>query len=183
MKREKKLVIVCHCILNCNSKVEGLSEYQGALEFNKRLIDEGFGIIQLPCPEMMMYGIKRWGHVKDQFDNMVYRKKCRELLVDYIYQIDMYIKSGYDIRGIIGVDGSPSCGYNLTCTSDNWCGELSGCDNLSKKLGDIKMVNEKGVFIEELVMLLEESCLDVPIYAIDESNLNKSLDNICSILL
>lgn len=178
MKRDKKIILVCHCILNCNSKVEGLSEYKGALEFNKRLIDQGFGIIQLPCPEMMMYGIKRWGHVKEQFDNPIYRNKCRELLVNYIYQIEMYLKSNYEVKGIIAIDGSPSCGYNLTCSSSSWYGELSGCHNLLEKMQDISMVKGSGIFIEELIKLLKENNINVPILAIDESNLEESLKNI-----
>ncbi|MDO7204731.1 hypothetical protein Q5M85_11795 [Paraclostridium bifermentans] len=54
------------------------------------------------------------------------------------------------LKAIIAIDGSPSCGYNKTCSSDNWFGELSGCNNLSEKLNDVKMVSGKGIFIEEL---------------------------------
>lgn len=69
MKRNKKIALVSHCILNANSKVEGLSEYGGMLkDVMNYLMDEGYGIIQMPCPEMAIYGIKRWGHVKEQFD-------------------------------------------------------------------------------------------------------------------
>lgn len=182
MKRNKKIVIVCHCILNCNSKVEGLSEYEGALGFNKKLIDDGFGIIQLPCPEIMMYGMNRWGHVKEQFDNMVYRNKCRELLINYIYQIDMYLKSGYEIKGIVAINGSPSCGYDKTCSSKNWYGELSGCKNLNEKIDDVKMVDGKGVFIEELLNLLKEHNLEIPIVGINEWDLENSLENVYEIL-
>lgn len=178
MLRSKKIIIVCHCILNCNSKVEGLSEYNGALEFNKKLIDEGFGIIQLPCPEMILYGIKRWGHVKEQFDNMMYRSKCREILKDYVIQIDMYLKSGYDIKGIVAIEGSPSCGYTKTCSSQNWFGELSGCKNLTEKLNDIQMVNDRGVFMDEFIKLLEDNNLDINILGLDESDLENSLERI-----
>jgi len=134
MKRSKKIVVLCHCILNCNSKVEGSSDYEGAMYFNKKLIDDGFGIIQLPCPELIMYGIKRWGHSKEQFDNIIYREKCRELLLSYIYQIKMYIDNAYEVKAVIAIDGSPSCGYNKTCSSKLWYGELSGCKNLNKKI-------------------------------------------------
>nr|WP_231288438.1 hypothetical protein [Methanococcus maripaludis] len=49
MNRNKKIALVAHCILNCNSKVECLSEYGGALRnVVNYLMDEGFGIIQLP---------------------------------------------------------------------------------------------------------------------------------------
>ena len=41
MKRKKDIVIVCHCVINCNSKVEGLSLFEGALDFIKVLIEVG----------------------------------------------------------------------------------------------------------------------------------------------
>ncbi|MGL5314788.1 MAG: CD3072 family TudS-related putative desulfidase [Peptostreptococcaceae bacterium] len=178
MKRTKNIVAVCHCVINCNSKVEGLSEYEGALGFTKKLIDGGLGIIQLPCPEMLLYGIKRWGHAKEQFDNMFYRSQCRSMLMPYIMQFDGYIKSGYNIKGLIAIDGSPSCGYTKTCSSPIWYGELSGCPNLGKKIDDIKCVDGMGIFMEVLVTMLEEHNINIPIIPLDESNLDKSVNNI-----
>jgi len=90
------------------------------------------------------------------------------MLYPYIKQFENYIKDGYKIKAIIAIDGSPSCGYNKTCSSDNWCGELSGCNNLLEKLTDIKMVNRKGVFIEELEKLLYENNLQISIIGLDE---------------
>lgn len=29
MKRNREIVVVCYCILNCNFKVEGLLEFKG----------------------------------------------------------------------------------------------------------------------------------------------------------
>lgn len=178
MKRNKKIVFECHCLLNCNSKVEESSLYEGAMQFNKKLIDDGFGIIQLPCPEFMMYGAKRWGHTKEQFDNAFYRKECRRLLIDYINQMKVYIENSYDISGIIAIDGSPSCGYNKTCSSNKWSGELSSNKELLDKINDVKVVRGKGIFIEELISLLIENKLEIPIFAIDESDLDKSVKNL-----
>ncbi len=178
MKRNKKIVVLCHCILNCNSKVEGSSDYEGAMYFNKKLIDNGFGIIQLPCPELMMYGINRWGHSKEQFDNIIYREKCRELLLGYIYQIKMYIDNAYEVKAVITIDGSPSCGYNRTCSSKLWYGELSGCKNLDEKIENIKLINGTGVFIEELVKLLDEYKIVIPILGIDELRLEESINEV-----
>jgi predicted secreted protein len=178
MKRDKNIVVVCHCILNCNSKVEGLSEYRGALDFTKKLVDSGIGIIQLPCPEMMIYGIKRWGHTKEQFDNLFYRAQCKNMLEPYVMQFDSYIKSKYNIKGLIAIDGSPSCGYNKTCSSHSWFGELSGCPNLIDKIHDVKCIDGMGIFMEELVNMLKQYNLDIPIIGLDESNLEKSVDNI-----
>ena len=80
MKRDKTIIVTCHCILNCNSKVEGLSEFKGSIDLAKSFMDKGMGIIQLPCPEMILYGIKRWGHAREQFDNMFYRKEAKKCL-------------------------------------------------------------------------------------------------------
>lgn len=181
MKRNREIVALCHCILNCNSKVEGLSEFEGAQSITIELINKGYGIIQLPCPEMFMYGIKRWGHVKEQFDNMFYREQCRLMLAPYIKQFDEYLKNNYSIKGIIAIDGSPSCGYNKTCSSKQWFGELSGCIDLQNKINDIEMVDGKGVFIEELENLLKENNLNIPIVGFDECS--NSLINDKSILL
>ncbi|MDK2563971.1 hypothetical protein QOZ84_10445 [Romboutsia sedimentorum] len=178
MKRDKNIVVVCHCILNCNSKVEGLSEYRGALDFTKKLIDNGIGIVQLPCPEMMIYGIKRWGHTKEQFDNPFYKTQCKNMLEPYIMQFDNYIKNGYNIKGLISIEGSPSCGYKKTCSSSLWSGELSNCTNLDEKLSDVKCIDEMGVFMKQLVSMLESNNLNIPILCLDESTLQESINDI-----
>lgn len=169
MERKREIVAVCHCILNCNSKVEGLSNDKGSHNVSLQILSSGYGIIQLPCPEMVMYGIKRWGHVKEQFDNLFYRNQCKIMLDPYIKQFENYITSNYKIKAIIAIDGSPSCGYNKTCSSNNWFGELSGCNNLSEKLSYIKMIDGKGIFIEELEKSLKENNLEIPIIGLDES--------------
>ena len=170
MERNRKMVAVCHCLLNCNSKVEGGSIFKGVHSFVKQLINDDYGIIQLPCPEMIMYGMKRWGHVKEQFDTLFFRNQCRIMLEPYIRQFSEYLKCGYSIDSILAIDGSPSCGYNMTCSSDEWSGEMGGCSNLDDKINSLKMINEKGVFIEELEKLLIEYKLDIPIIGIDEAS-------------
>lgn len=182
MKRNKDIVVVCHCILNCNSKVEGLSECGGALDFSKNLVDAGLGIIQLPCPEMILYGIKRWGHTKEQFDNLFYRNQCRVMLEPYLLQLHSYINNDYNIKCIIAIDGSPSCGYNKVCSSDSWCGELSRCSNLNAKLSTLQSIKGRGIFMDEFVNLLSEYNLNIPIIGLDESKLEESLVNIYTVL-
>ena len=52
-------------------------------------------------------------------------------------QLEEYLRypDEYQVLGIVSVDGSPSCGYGLTCRG-NWGGELSGnMDEVSKLLG------------------------------------------------
>lgn len=173
MNRKKNIVILAHCLLNCNSKVEGLANYKGGLkELINYIINQNYGIIQLPCPELTLYGVKRWGHVKEQFDTPYYRKHCREILIPYIDQIKDYMKKDYNIKSIIGVDGSPSCGVNNTCFSSKWGGTLSK----ERKLKDeVCIKNQKGIFIEEFENLLDKKNLDIRFNAINEKNPKKSL--------
>ncbi|KNF07530.1 putative secreted protein [Gottschalkia purinilytica] len=182
MKKEKRIVLLSHCILNINSKVEGLDEYPSHINnLLKYFIDNNIGMLQLPCPETIVYGIKRWGHVKEQFNTQFFRKQCKEMLEPIVYQVSDYINNGYEIVGVIGIDGSPSCGVNKTC-SGNWGGEFIDIDDTKKKIENLVMIEEKGVYIEVLEELLNLHKINIPFYAVDESNGEKSILELISIL-
>lgn len=166
----EKILVVSHCILNKASKVKGynMDEMEEENKLRKELLKEVFDkdieLLQLPCPEFIMYGSKRWGHVKNQFDNPFFRRNCKEILNPIIEQLKEYNnnKNRFQILGIVSVEGSPSCGYNLTCKG-NYGGELGGCSNLQEKIESIVMVNEAGVFMEELKILLDKNNLHIDI--------------------
>lgn len=181
LNRGKKIVLLSHCILNANSKVEGLSKYPSAvLDLISFLSENGIGMIQLPCPEMSMYGMKRWGHVKEQFDTPIFREHSRVILNDIAMQVRDYVSNGYTLVGVIGIDGSPSCGINKTCSSKSWGGESKSFDEA--KFKDVSTINEKGVFIEELLLsLLPE--VQLPLFSVDESLMDSSLANLKSEIL
>lgn len=185
MNRGKNILIVSHCLLNSNSKIESLSQYPGVFkEFMQIVIDNDIGLIQLPCPEILTYGMRRWGHVKEQFDNLHYRKKCRILLNDIIEQIYSYKDTGYNIIGIVGVDGSPSCGVSYTCSSKEWSGSIEDYKNIDDIKNSVKMINEKGVFMEEFSNLLQEELnLDIPFIGIDEENVYNSINEVRKFIL
>jgi predicted secreted protein len=165
VKRSKKIVVLCHCLLNVNSKILGLAFYEGALlpVVNKYLAT-GVGIIQLPCPEMTCLGIKRWGMTKNQYDTVFYRRHCIDILTPYVDQIGEYLQNGYSIEGIIGVDGSPSCGVRFTC--EGYCGGM--IDNNHPQ--SAQEVAGKGVFIRELEKMLQEKNISLQFDAINENN-------------
>lgn len=185
MKRSKKIILASHCILNSNSKVDGLSQYGGMFtEIIDILGKEDIGVIQLPCPEIIVFGMRRWGHTKDQFDTLTYRKKCRYLLNDIIEQIYAYKKIGYDIIGVLGVNGSPSCGVNLTCRSDNWYGNMSDFCNLNQSESEFEMKEEPGIFIEEFQQLLTEKLnCELPFIGINELNVYESVNEVKDFIL
>lgn len=164
MKRNKRIVIVAHCILNVNSKVIGLAQYSGAVKnLVTNYINEGIGIIQLPCPELTYLGLERWGMTKNQYDNPSYRKHCTDLVIPYVEQIIQYKKSGYVIEGIVGIDGSPSCGVDLTCS-----GYKGGM--IEDGAHQSHYINGSGIMMEELRKLLDINDVSLEIIAISEKD-------------
>ena len=172
------MVLVSHCILNANSKVEGIASYSGAMKkMVIFLMQQGIGFIQLPCPEMTIYGMKRWGHVKEQFDNPFYRKHCKSIFEPFVEQIKEYLQNDYEILGLIGIDGSPSCGVSETC-SGNWCGEITNETDYLKKMKTLKSINSQGIFIEEIQKALQADNIHIPMIGIDEMDPNNSIEKI-----
>ena len=183
MQRSKRIILLSNCILNSNAKVEGLAKYKGALkDIVKNLIDLEYGIIQLPCPEMQLYGIKRWGHVKEQFDTPYFRKNCQVILAPIIDQIVDYTRNGYIFEAVIGIDGSPSCGVNMTCSSVHWGGEVANEYGIQDKIKDIKLIQGQGVFMEELKIALSVHKIEIPFIAVDEGNTASSTKEIIKYL-
>lgn len=168
MNRSKKIAIISHCIINQNSVVKG--EYKDInifFPFIKKLFEENIGILQLPCPETECYGLRRWGHVKEQFDNCGYRKYLEKIVNSFVDIIKEYINNGYEIVGIYGIAGSPSCGVNLTCSA-NWEGEISLYKDKEDIVSRIKMINESGIFMEIFKSALDKNKINIPFYDVDD---------------
>lgn len=168
MNRSKKIAIISHCIINQNSVVKG--EYKDInifFPFIKKLFEENIGILQLPCPETEYYGLRRWGHVKEQFDNCGYRKYLEKIVNSFVDIIKEYINNEYEIVGIYGIAGSPSCGVNLTCSA-NWEGEISLYKDKEDIVSRIKMINESGIFMEIFKSVLDKNKINIPFYDVDD---------------
>lgn len=165
MNRKKRIVVLAHCLLNVNAKIHGLALYSGAMEsLVIKYIKEGIGIIQLPCPEMTYLGCQRWGMSKNQYDNPSFRRHCRNIVLPIVEQLEDYQKNGYIIEGIIGVNGSPSCGVSLVTY-----GYQGGMIDLAEEQKDnLQEANAKGIMIEELSKLLKEHNLEVEFESINE---------------
>jgi len=162
----QKIVFVSHCILNTASKVVLYNQEEIDAEealrkkFMHKAIDESIQLIQLPCPEFTLYGANRWGHVSNQFNNVFFRNHCRKILTPIIDQLKEYLahQERFEILGIVGIDGSPSCGVDYTCEG-NWYGSFEGRQNLSEALDSCKLSRGSGVLMAVLKEMLEEEGL------------------------
>ena len=163
----KKIDFVSHCILNTASKVvlynrEDIdAEEKLRPQFLQKALDKGIQIVQLPCPEFTLYGAKRWGHVSDQFDNPFFRKHCQEILEPVIDQLKEYLNNDdrFEVLGIVGIDGSPSCGVDYTCYG-NCLGTFDGRTDLEETLQSIRLDKGMGVFMDVLDELLKQNGLE-----------------------
>lgn len=176
IKDDKKILLVSHCIINGSSKVESFTKNTDREEARKKIlrliIDEDIDIIQLPCPEILIYGVNRWGHVREQFDTPHFRSICRKELLVYIHQIQEYISKGYEIIGILGIDGSPSCGVDLTCSAD-WGGEIGSNPKLNDTINSLRYINDRGIFMEELENMLEKNNINIKMLGFSLQNIDK----------
>lgn len=163
----KKIVFVSHCILNIASKVVMYNQEEMDAEESLRkkfvhlAIDNDIQLIQLPCPEYTLYGAKRWGHVSNQFDNVFYRKHCRNVLEPILDQLKEYLanEERFEVLGFVGIDGSPSCGVDYTCTGC-WFGSFEKRSNLQETLKSCRLSKGPGVFMDVLQEMLREEGLN-----------------------
>lgn len=175
MKRSKKIVLVSHCILNINSKVEGLATSKACVrEVIDYLYDNDYGIIQLQCPELTCMGIKRWGQSINQYNNPFYEEHCTKLAEDVIKSVRNYITNGYEVKYVIGIDKSPTCGVNLTCYG-NAGGENLDFDGYETREG-------QGVFMDTLMKENEKYNLGLEFVGIDEEDPIKSMKDLKMII-
>ena len=157
-KRSRKIVVVAHCILNQNSRVLGIAYYAGMInEIVDVLRKYEVGVIQMPCPELTHAGLLRGSQTKEQYDTPVFRRHCRRIASGVADQIEEYLKNGFKVLAILGVDGSPTCGVGETATG--YRGEYSP---KPPSVQEAKFAETPGILIEELQFELEERKVVVP---------------------
>jgi len=120
--RGRRIVLVSHCLLNANSQVEGLATWPAIHPVVLALGASGVGIMQLPCPELLGCGMRRWGQTREQLDFPGFRALCDRLADDALASVVEFQRCGYEVLACVGIDGSPSCGVNHSA-SGAWGGE------------------------------------------------------------
>ena len=155
-KRRRRVIFVSHCWLNINARFPEGAAFEGAnTALMQLLLQEGLGIIQMPCPEQVCLGLEKYAYgavVGEQLRGCF--RRCAESVVE---QLKEYLVHGYEVVGIMGMNPSPSCGVEVT----KGRGTMEGTDrNTAEQPGP-------GLFSEELVALLRQEGIDhVPLFGI-----------------
>lgn len=182
MSGKNKVILLSHCILNKHSKVktwdkEGKVTEPNTMDFVEFLMENNIGIIQLPCPELTGYGLKRWGQVKEQYDHPHYRKMCRQLFEPILDQILEYQSNGFEVISLMGIYGSPTCGIYRTCSGD-WGGEIGSNPDIKGTIGTISSIDDSGILMEEISKMFKDNNLDIPMIDFNRENLVSSISEI-----
>ena len=123
-KRSKRVILTAHCILNQNAKIDRCAHYPGAIKkVVATLIASGIGIVQMPCPELLYLGLDRQvdkdaattiesedTRVAQRMNEELGRTLSRRLARNLVHQIDEYERNGFQVVGLLGINGSPTCG-------------------------------------------------------------------------
>ncbi|MBV7271859.1 DUF523 domain-containing protein [Clostridiaceae bacterium UIB06] len=176
-KRGKKVVLVAHCVLNQNAKIDQCAHYPGAIkEVAEILINNGVGIIQMPCPEMLYLGLDRevdksTKPTVESEDSRVFERMsednsqalCKKIANNIVYQIKEYQKHNFEVIGLIGINGSPTCGIETA-----WAEGIE--------------TNENGVFIKLLKDELCKNNISINMIGIKAYNLELAVKSVKEML-
>jgi predicted secreted protein len=156
--RSCKVVLVPHCVLNQNARVAGAAECPAAVvELVIGLLERNVGILQMPCPELCAFGLDRADiQVGRELRTPAGRALSRRLAQDLVQQVRTYLDCKVHVLGVLGKNGSPSCGVEET-----WVGGV--CPG-------------SGAFIEELAAELQEQNVQLEMTGIRDSEPAKAIE-------
>jgi predicted secreted protein len=162
--RSKKVIIVAHCVLNQNARIDTCATAPAVFpKVLEALVERRIGILQYPCPELGFLGMGRQGqdcaswdgsyqHESGEvYDQMVVpegREYLRGIAENLVYQIKEYKKYDFKVLGVLGILASPTCGVGL-----KYYKGLEEAD---------------GAFVEELRKAFDQAGLDLPIRGLND---------------
>ena len=190
-QRSKKVIFLAHCILNENTRYPGGAFREGTVD---EIIDElqkkGVGIVQIKCPEQQAWGgvlkedllrafgsrnTKTYKFRKILLPFFIWNTKriYRQLAREVVREVKDYLDSGFEVLGIVGVAGSPSCGVKTRLDIEKSFNMLASTDvdDLDReKMNHIiqECLEEgQGLFIRALEDELSKTNIKINIYEHD----------------
>jgi predicted secreted protein len=190
-ERGRRVVFLSHCLLNENTRyLGGACRTCCVREVIEQCMDQGVGMVQMPCPEQEVWGgvlkkrmLALYGRRVRAFPGVVralipigllyVRLAYRAMARSVAAQIDDYESSGFTVVGIVGIDGSPTCGVRTTVDIAGFVGDMLHADRATLTTGDQNAWVRKharkgqGLFVQELERALQARRLRVPLLAHD----------------
>jgi predicted secreted protein len=158
---------LAHCLLNANAKVDEGARCAGVYTPVIDLLrSHGCTIRQMPCPELAFAGTRRFWAVREQYDTPAFRAHCKRLAEPVAAQIRADLAAQARVV-IVGIDGSPSMGVELTASSQEWGGRPD-----KPRDEDYPVVPGAGIFTETLLGLLADDVVELRIVGLGQDLLD-----------
>ncbi len=155
------MLLLCHCVLNVNSRAPGIARWSNVVQPVWDIIKlKNLQFIQLPCPETVYLGLRRWWFVKEQYSNVLFRELCRKMAIGIS---EILVENKIREFKLIGLGISPSCGYRETQSDPSWGGRPREIDTESD------ITSGLGVLIEALDKIFREYGFIFKIYDLPPS--------------
>ncbi|MGE5397990.1 MAG: hypothetical protein ACM3MK_10705 [Chitinophagales bacterium] len=199
-ERSGKIIFLSHCLLNMNARyLGGASRNSCVAEIIQGAIERDIAIIQMKCPEQQAWGgiLKplMWLAFERKRTTRCYmraiilpiflhytRLRYRRIARAVINEIYNYEDSGYKVIGIVGIDGSPTCGVNqridMKRAFDLYASssvQTLNREEFNRNLYAKCLSSGSGIFIDELKRGLDKKRIIIPLYShslLDEMKLN-----------
>lgn len=189
-ERSGKVVFLSHCLLNTNARYLGGAFRSSCVnEIIQGAIERDIALVQMKCPEQ-----QAWGGILKPFMWLAFessgtflyqlravllplflfytRLRYRRIARAAVTEICDYRKAGYIVVGIIGIDGSPSCGVNrkivMKQAFDLYAtGSVKELDReeFNRSLYARCLTGGSGVFIDEMKKGLGRRGMSIPFYS------------------
>ena len=162
--RSRRVVFLANCALNQNARHYDCADFPAIMDPLLDCIQENqIGIVQMKCPEMMAIGLGRDRDVPplptltDALELEEGQHRLRLMAEEVIYMIKEYQYQDFQILGILGKNGSPSCGVT----------EITN-KKFEKEKGE-------GEFIRILRLALEREGIEIEIKGVDDFKQEESI--------
>ena len=159
MPKARYFALVSHCLLNPSTRVHILGRrFIIADKISHYLLSKNIAIIQLPCPEFTAMGYWRNPQGRQQYDNVFFRKHCREELSRYVDMACELRNNSNTPLCYIGIQGSPNCSIYWGKHKTN---KYKTESMMEEGITDLKNC-VLGVMTEVLDAMLKEQGIEIP---------------------
>lgn len=207
-ERSGRVIFLSHCLLNMNARYLGGAFRSSCVsEVILGALKRDIAIVQMKCPEQHAWGGIQKPLIWLAFESEVTlfhrlrgvllplflyytRLRYRRMARAVVREMSDYESAGYEVVGIIGIDGSPTCGINLRIDMKQ-AFDLYAAGSITELNRDVfnrdlyaKCLSAgSGTFIEEMKKRLERRKRNIPFYShslLDE--MDGKTDAFCEVL-
>jgi len=189
-QRLKKMVFLNHCLLNVDARGPGVAFRRGpSAELIEAFLAKDINIVQLPCCECLGWG----GAARKEFDKFLpiithavrygwfpffipiakaslssYNRLCKKEAVKVVDRMEDYLREGFIICGVIGMNDSPTCGVTKKVNMIEYMKQMAMAIHAGNAVDPVKMnldqlMDGKSFFMGNLIEEIRKRSLDIKV--------------------